>query len=434
MTGTLVALSVSNRVEALPAIEPPAGPGPQRNRPPPSGHAPPLASAQIPPIRSEDGAGLIPEAGRIYAASDIWEGEERHFGVCFTERAVAFLDQHACTIDLARAELVVPGNKRNSLFNTNALYRSRTGKDAPPWLLYMPRIDLFALPKGTLTIDIEDVTCRPILERYADGGQGLDFGPYRFYEQRYVEEKKSWSEEELRPLTFSQLASFARIDLGSGVEIRAPHERTATVVEATFMKILGEAKRRHEAELDGLRAELSGLTRARPAYLLLPDHLRAIDGRIARLQDRTRPIEIWVVPRGKNISAMPQIRPEHRAMVKDSIAGVYSLDPRARFLFVPEESLDDGGQLLFLIHELYHLLDDVFASDAMRAAFDRIYQHTAAAMGPFANPYGARRREFISTMGELHQGAWGVEGSGWVARSQEELAGLFVSAARSNQT
>jgi hypothetical protein len=196
----------------------------------------------------------------------------------------------------------------------------------------------------------------------------------------------------------------------------------------TFQDVCGKASDGWRARADARRAEIATLRAALSPNR--PQAVRAaIEARLARLEDQSKPVVIVAVPEGKSIAAMPQIEPEHRTMTANSIAGVYHFAPEANYLFMPEETLSSGNQF-YLRHELYHLLDDIFLSDRAHAAIDAIFERTARGGGPFANPYGARRREFLSTMGELYEGLWGSGDRAWLEREQPELFDLLRTETR----
>ncbi len=86
---------------------------------------------------------------------------------------------------------------------------------------------------------------------------------------------------------------------------------------------------------------------------------------------------------------------------------------------MPAEDLEDLQ--ISSRHELYHLLESQLLTPADRRRIDGFHRDTVANAGPFARPYGFLRQEFLPTMAEVYEGAYGEEGVQWLRRYHGEL-------------
>jgi hypothetical protein len=172
-----------------------------------------------------------------------------------------------------------------------------------------------------------------------------------------------------------------------------------------------------------------------------PDLVEALGSLRRRLEAELMLVRLVVVPRGVHFSALPEMESLRAQVAKPPVAFdehgvvVSSSSPLQsatvvlrgrRYVFMPADDLDDLQ--ISSRHELYHLLESQLMTPEQRRRVDGFHAITVANAGPFARPYGFLRQEFLPTMAEVYEGAYGEDGIQWLRRYHGELTDFLDEA------
>lgn len=355
----------------------------------------------------------------------------KRFSVTFTPVLAQALAQAGALIDPRTAEMALPNGGRVDLTGVREQYQADTGQAPPAWTFYDPSRNLYGVPRGVLTMDLDPKTGAlqtttsegthyefSYLRDEVGGGEGFPASAY---------EKLS---EDPNPYT---------LEIPGGV-IKAPDERAAQRVRQLLEEVCGKQAAvwpQRKAERERMERELDRLEgcenwEAAVKALLEPETEHAWDRETAQAAVEAYrhnrlafelPLTIEMVPPGKHFSAMPGMG-DPPAGLRDA-TGARAVTATEQRLFVPLEDLWSERQKV-VRHELYHVLEDKYMDARVRLEVDGVHARTVAANGPFARPYGYQRIEFWTTTAEEFEGCNGRDGPVWLKEKHPELWEIFT--------
>jgi hypothetical protein len=352
----------------------------------------------------------------------------KRFCVTFTPVLAQALAQAGALIDPATAEMALPRGGRVDLTGVREQYHQDTGKPAPPWTFYDPSRNLYGVPRGVLTLDLDPQT--GALQTTTSEGTHYEFS----YLRDEVGGGDGFPASAYEKLGDDPNPFVLEIPGGS---IKAPDEVTARRVRALFDEVCGKQAAswpERRAERDRVERELQRVEGDPAAVkaLLEPETEHEWDAETAAAAVEAYrhnrlafelPLTIEVVPAGKHFSAMPGMG-EPPPGLRDA-TGARAVTASAQRLFVPVEDLWSERQKC-VRHELYHVLEDKYMDTRVRLEVDGVHARTVAANGPFARPYGYQRIEFWTTMAEEFEGCNGPDGPAWLREKHPELYEIFA--------
>ncbi len=407
---------------------------------------------------SPPGVRVLP--GRAYRVRTEWRGDSYLVEVSFSPRLAAIMAAAGARCDLDRAEILHPDGRREDLLGCRAEIESSLGAPAPAWVFRWPFGHRpFVLPRDRLELDWDEearavafmapATCVPI---------------FTCLDAPYLGTTPTLPAAGYLPLA-PEAWRPRREELMPGVTVVAPNLGAVRLAALAFEDVCGAAARRWQQDRRGLCDSLAvadELTRDVLERLgggppLLPDAQQRLARLIPDVQDadaaavlaalkrlqkrlvgRLMPVELVVVPSGKHFSALPEMSPIRDTLLAAPSAcdaqgvGFSGAVPYTsatvalegmRYVFLPEDDL--LRMQISSRHELYHLLEEQLVDDSVRCRLDALHGVTVARSGPFPRPYGYLRQEYLATMGEVFEGAYGSAGLAWLKGCHQEVEALL---------
>ncbi|GMU56025.1 MAG: hypothetical protein AMXMBFR33_51710 [Candidatus Xenobia bacterium] len=255
--------------------------------------------------------------------------------------------------------------------------------------------------------------------------------------------------EELEPME-KQAWTQKGVEIAPKVFLYAPDEESAERFKQMFQEICGpsEAKRQPD-ELQSRLERVNGLLARFEEGPPSPDLLELCRqecgasaegwgeeearGRLkllaSRLSSMALPVHLFVVPEGKHFTSLPIFSDSIRALLVSELgysSGCHLRSDVGHVVMTNKSNLTDKPGLAR--HELVHLLEDRYLEPEVLDRLDRIHSDILSQGGLLASSYGVRRKEFLTTMAEEHQGDFGPDGPAWVETAHGEVHGILLDA------
>jgi hypothetical protein len=235
------------------------------------------------------------------------------------------------------------------------------------------------------------------------------------------------------------------VEIAPQVFLHSPDEASAARFKEMFQEICGpsEARRQPEAiqaRLDRVNGLLASLEQGPPSADLLERCRQECgacseeeaQGRLERLATRlkamTLPVHLFVLPEGKHFSSLPNITgtlKEQLAQMKFSTGCQFFTDSY-QVVMINQATLKNQPGMAR--HELVHLLEERYLEPEVQDKLDRLHSDILTRGGLLPSSYGVRRKEFLTTMAEEHQGDFGPDGPAWVETAHGEVHGILLDA------